>query len=49
MTMLPTKPHLASPNSGLPSSVLWAQLILKDRLRPDVVVVDATMGNGNVE
>lgn len=41
------KPHLASPNGGLPSSVLWAQLILKDRLRPGDVVVDATMGNGH--
>ena len=40
-------PHLASPNGGLPSSVLWAQLILKDRLRPGDVVVDATMGNGH--
>ncbi|MBL9176861.1 MAG: class I SAM-dependent methyltransferase [Verrucomicrobiaceae bacterium] len=40
-------PHLASPNGGLPSSVLWAQLILKDRLRPGDVAVDATMGNGH--
>lgn len=40
-------PHLASPNGGLPSSVLWAQLILRDRLRPGDVVVDATMGNGH--
>lgn len=40
-------PQLASPNGGLPSSVLWAQLILKDRLRPGDVVVDATMGNGH--
>jgi len=40
-------PYLASPNGGLPSSVLWAQLILKDRLRPGDVVVDATMGNGH--
>lgn len=42
-----SSPHLASPNGGLPSSVLWAQLILKDRLRPGDVVVDATMGNGH--
>lgn len=41
------KPQLASPNGGLPSSVLWAQLMLKDRLRPGDVVVDATMGNGH--
>ncbi|WP_395717717.1 class I SAM-dependent methyltransferase [Prosthecobacter sp.] len=41
------KPKLASPNGGLPSSVLWAQLILKDRLRPGDVAVDATMGNGH--
>ena len=40
-------PHLASPNGGLPSSVLWAQLMLKDRLRAGDVVVDATMGNGH--
>lgn len=41
------RPQLASPNGGLPSSVLWAQLMLKDRLRPGDVVVDATMGNGH--
>ena len=40
-------PHLASPNGGLPSSVLWAQLILKDRLRAGDVAIDATMGNGH--
>lgn len=42
-----SSPHLASPNGGLPSSVLWAQLLLKDRLRAGAVVVDATMGNGH--
>jgi len=42
-----SQPFLASPNGGLPSSVLWAQLMLKDRLRPGDVVVDATMGNGH--
>jgi hypothetical protein len=47
MTSSPNSPHLASPNGGLPSSVLWAQLILKDRLRAGDVVVDATMGNGH--
>lgn len=47
MTPTPPKPHLASPNGGLPSSVLWAQLMLKDRLQPGDVVVDATMGNGH--
>ncbi len=40
-------PHLASPSGGLPSAVLWAQLMLKDRLRHGDVVVDATMGNGH--
>lgn len=40
-------PQLASPNGGLPSSVLWAQLILKDRLRAGDVAIDATMGNGH--
>lgn len=40
-------PHLASPNGGLPSSVLWAQLILQDRLRAGDIVIDATMGNGH--
>jgi len=45
---MPLNPlHLASPNGGLPSSVLWAQLMLKDRLRPGDVAVDATMGNGH--
>jgi len=39
--------HLASPNGGLPSSVLWAQLMLKDRLRAGDIVIDATMGNGH--
>ena len=42
-----SQPLLASPNGGLPSSVLWAQLMLKDRLRAGDVVVDATMGNGH--
>lgn len=46
-TSPPFKPHLASATGGLPSSVLWAQLMLKDRLRPGDVVVDATMGNGH--
>lgn len=46
-TLMNPPPHLASPNGGLPSSVLWAQLILKDRLRPGDVAVDATMGNGH--
>jgi predicted methyltransferase len=39
--------HLASPNGGLPSSVLWAQLMLKDRLQPGDIAIDATMGNGH--
>ena len=39
--------HLASPNGGLPSSVLWAQLMLKDRLQPGGIAIDATMGNGH--
>lgn len=42
-----TLPHLASPNGGLPSSVLWAQLLLRDRLRPGDIAIDATMGNGH--
>ncbi|HEY1048644.1 MAG TPA: class I SAM-dependent methyltransferase [Prosthecobacter sp.] len=47
MTPPPDKPLLASATGGLPSSVLWAQLMLKDRLRPGDIVVDATMGNGH--
>ncbi|MGV3662458.1 MAG: class I SAM-dependent methyltransferase [Prosthecobacter sp.] len=41
------RPQLASATGGLPSSVLWAQLMLKDRLQPGDIVVDATMGNGH--
>lgn len=48
MTAVPLNlPLLASPNGGLPSSVLWAQLMLKDRLRNGDIAVDATMGNGH--
>ncbi|MBK8093452.1 MAG: rRNA methyltransferase [Verrucomicrobiaceae bacterium] len=41
------KPTLSSASGGLPSSVRWAQLILRDRLGAGDVVVDATMGNGH--
>ncbi len=47
MTPSPPKPYLASPTGGLPSSVRWAQLMLKDRLQPGDIAVDATMGNGH--
>lgn len=42
-----SKPFLASSTGGLPSSVLWAQIMLRDRLRPGDLAVDATMGNGH--
>lgn len=45
--MSATSPQLASATGGLPSSVRWAQLMLKDRLRPGDIAVDATMGNGH--
>jgi len=38
-------PLLSSPNGGLPSSVLWAQLILKDRLRPGDIQCVAPCGH----
>lgn len=45
--MTDTYPQLASSNGGLPSAVLWAQLLMKDRLRPGDVAIDATLGNGH--
>lgn len=40
-------PRLASASGGLPSAVVWGQLLMSDRLRPGDVVVDATAGNGH--
>ncbi|HYF38023.1 MAG TPA: methyltransferase domain-containing protein, partial [Prosthecobacter sp.] len=39
--------HLASASGGLPSAVGWAQLLMRDRIRPGDIVVDATAGNGH--
>ena len=39
--------HLASPSGGLPSAVLWSQLLMADRLQPGDVAIDATLGNGH--
>lgn len=42
-----TTPQLASSSGGLPSAVLWAQLMMRDRLRSGNVAIDATLGNGH--
>lgn len=47
MRNAPPAPRLASPSGGLPSAVLWAQLLQADRLRPGDLALDATAGNGH--
>lgn len=40
-------PLIRSSCGGLPSAVLWSQLLMRDRLAPGAVVLDATVGNGH--